>query len=199
MAAAEIRDFYSAIEETCTEVFRSGERLTPIQLLERLMDLPGLPMHCPPHHYIMPALLLTLAAQELNTEEKRFTKQLHTARQRALAVPGGFCGNCGNCGAAVGVGIFVSVFTGTTPRSREHWADCNRATGKALLEIASVDGPRCCKRNSFLALCSAVDTANEVLGLHLEKPDRIRCRYFMHNSDDCRREGCPFFPTQKRS
>lgn len=35
----------------------------------------------------------------------------------------------------------MSVFTNADPHVQAYWADCNRATGQALLQIAEVDGP----------------------------------------------------------
>lgn len=183
---------YEKIEETCVEVYRDAAPVTAFALMEKLMDIPGMPMHCPPHHYMMPALLLTLMAKEKGAEEDLYMEQLQEAKDRALNVLGGFCGWYGNCGAAVGVGIFMSVYTNCNPHAEAHWADCNRATAKALMDIASVDGPRCCKRNSFFALASALGTIKEVLGVELEKPETITCKYFEKNPD-CKKEACPFF------
>ena len=41
--------FYDKIEATCLAAFRAEAEPTPYGLLLELMDLPGLPMHCPPH------------------------------------------------------------------------------------------------------------------------------------------------------
>lgn len=202
MASATIEKMmplYNEIEEICKSVYRSGEKTTAFELCRQLMDIPGLPMHCPPHHFIMPALLLTVAAMETGMEEDRYLEMLSTAKDRALNVLGGFCGWYGSCGAAVGVGIFMSVYTGASPQKQAHWADCIRATAGALSDISSVDGPRCCKRNSFFALLSALDTANEVLGLHLEKPKRIVCPYYENNPVDCKKEKCPFYPAVRKT
>ena len=135
--------FYDKIEETCLAAFRAEAEPTPYGLLLELMDLPGLPMHCPPHHYIMPATLLTVVARKTGEPEDLFREQLAECKDRALNVLAGFCGWYGDCGAAVGIGIFMSVFTNADPHVQDYWADCNRATGQALLKIAEVDGPRC--------------------------------------------------------
>ena len=73
-------------------------------------------------------------------------------RRRARNVLPAFCGLYGACGAAVGCGIFMSVYTGTTPLSKDTWSLCNYATAGALSEMAKLGGPRCCKRNTFAAL-----------------------------------------------
>lgn len=184
--------FYDRIAQVCLDAYRSEESIPAFVLMERLMDIPGMPMHCPPHHYMMPALLLTLMAKKCGTPEDLYLEQLQEARDRALDVLGGFCGWYGNCGAAVGVGIFMSIYTNCNPHCEAHWADCNRATAAALWDISSVDGPRCCKRNSFFALRSALNTIRDVLGVDLEQPGTITCKYH-ENNPDCKKENCPFF------
>ena len=185
--------FYDAIETTCCAAYSAPEAVDAFSLLEQLMDLPGLPMHCPPHHYIMPAVLLTVVGRAAGVPEDLYREQMAEAKDRALHVLGGFCGWYGNCGAAVGIGIFMSVYTGTDPHSQQHWADCNRATGQALVRIAEVEGPRCCKRNCYISLCSALDSVAQSLGLQLPQPGKIVCKYHEDNPD-CKKNACPFYP-----
>lgn len=187
--------FYDEIEQVCLAAYQRETVSTPFDLLQELMDLPGLPMHCPPHHYIMPAVLLTVAAKKTDIPENLFREQLTEAKERSLNVLPGFCGWYGNCGAAVGVGIFMSIWTDTNPHAQAHWADCNRSTGQALLKIAEVEGPRCCKRNSFIALSSAIDTIQKTLGIVLEKPTNLVCKYHEDNAE-CKKNACPFYPEE---
>ena len=62
------------------------------------MDLEGLPMHCPPHHFMVPAVLLTACALQEGKTREELEKLLTEADKRAKKVLGGFCGNYGNCG-----------------------------------------------------------------------------------------------------
>ena len=93
----------------------------------------------------------------------------------------------------MGVGIFLSVYTKTTPLSDKTWQWVNEATGRSLIRIASVEGPRCCKRNAFLAFQEAVEIVKERLGLELDEPEKVVCRYFPNNKE-CKKEKCPFYP-----
>ena len=79
--------FYDKIEAACLAAFRAEAEPTPYGLLLELMDLPGLPMHCPPHHYIMPATLLTVAARKTGEPEDLFREQLAECKDRATAAP----------------------------------------------------------------------------------------------------------------
>ena len=187
--------FYDRITDTCVSAFRAEPQPDAFTLLHALMDLPGLPMHCPPHHFIIPAVLLTVAGRAEQIPEDLYLEQLTEAKERALNVLGGFCGWYGSCGAAVGIGIFMSIFTDTDPHSQCNWAACNGATGKALLKLAEVEGPRCCKRNCFFALCSALETIESELNIHLDRPAKIVCKYYEDNPD-CKKGACPFFPAE---
>lgn len=183
--------FYDRAADICRDAFRR-EEVAPQALLEELMDIPGLPMHCPPHHFILPAVLLVTVGRARGIPEAQFEEDLLEIQDRAREVPGGACGFYGACGAAVGIGLFFSVYTGTDPHSEEHWGECNLATGRALQTIGEISGPRCCKRNSYLALVSGLDTVEELLGVTLPHPGGITCKYHDHNPD-CKGADCPFF------
>ena len=186
----------AALKENCMEVFRKKEALPADTLLIRLMEVPGVPMHYPYHHFITPIALLTLAALEEDRKAEELAQWLDGAEERARTVPGGFCGNCGACGAAIGAGIFVSVYTGASPMSVENWQWANQATGLCLQTIAAYPGPRCCKRVTFLAAQAAVPYLNQVTGLHFRLNDSITCTFHRKNAT-CLEEKCPFYPAEQ--
>ncbi len=184
---------FEDLREICLGVYDKGGKITVEELLERMMDHPEVPIHYPYHHFIMPAALLTLAAMEQGETREALAEMLDTAKARSLQVPGGFCGNCGACGAGVGAGIFMSVYTQTTPVSGMTWQWCNELTGLCLQKIASVAGPRCCKRTSFLSVEASLPYINEKLGLHLQKSPVVTCKYYERNKE-CRHGECPYYP-----
>jgi hypothetical protein len=165
----------------------------PEQYAIQLMDTQGLPMHCPEHHFIVPAALLLAAHRRVGTARDKVKQDLHTAMIRGQTIPGGFCGNCGCCGAAVGAGMFLSIWLATNPKSTENWALVQRMTACALEEIAAVEGPRCCKRVTFLALEAARIFCKTELALNLGGKQEIVCKFFSNN-EECRHTACPFFP-----
>lgn len=186
-----ITDFYEYFTEECLKMYR--ETLGPIEMAERLMDAPGLAMHCPEHHFLFPAVLLTAARRAQGAGEERLARDLAQCVARAKNVLGGFCGFYGDCGAGVALGIFVSVLQGTTPKSKQGWALCNRATAEGLLALSAIEGPRCCKRNGYLALTRGLSFAREQLGLDLGPAPEIRCHHFARNKE-CKQAACPYFP-----
>lgn len=185
--------YFAEVTEICLDRYGQREPVSPHILLERLMDMDGLPMHCPVHHYMIPAVLLAACRQRQGHGGEVLARDLKEAEKRARNVLGGFCGFYGACGAAVGVGIFWSVITDCTPcTAGAPWAWANRGTGEALIAIADGGGPRCCKRVCFLTLASALPRIESVLGLRLDTPERVACRFHERNNE-CLREACAFY------
>jgi len=175
------------VELSC---IRSTE-VDPFEMAIALMKNPAVKMHGPEHHFLVPAVLLS-AYYNKTGETGRKEKAIKTARKRAEHIIGGFCGLFGDCGAAVGTGIFVSIITGATPLSREEWRLSNLMTAQSLKEIAIRGGPRCCKRNTFLALKCAVAFLRSEFGVSLPGGENLRCTFSDQNSE-CLREKCPFY------
>lgn len=189
----ELEIFYDKITEKSLEWFRKAGAVNIWDMATDLMDTEGLPMHCPPHHYLMPAVLLTACHKAEGEGEEVLREDLEEACKRAHNILGGFCGLYGNCGAAVGTGIFLSIYTQTGPCSEGSWAWANRIVARALTKISDIDGPRCCKRNIYLALEAARDVIEEYLEISLEKPDKVVCHFYKNNRE-CKKNECPFFP-----
>ena len=138
----------------------------PIAILEKMMSKPFCHMHGPEHHVLVGAALLTAY--------------------------GGACGYMGACGAAISTGIFLSIVTRNTPLSTDTWRLCNLMTSHALEQVALNGGPRCCKRDSYLSILTAVDFVKENLGVEMEKPQVTCSRSSINNQ--CIGKKCPFCP-----
>ncbi len=160
----------------------------PIEIIRKLMNLPFCHMHGPEHHIMVGSALLTAyknAGREIELE-----KSLLEMQSRGKKVPGGACGFWGACGAGISAGMFVSIVTGSTPLKNKEWGLSNRMTSESLAAIASLGGPRCCKRNSYTAITKAVEFAKTHLGVEMEL-DEIKCTHSSQNNQ-CIKERCPF-------
>ena len=165
----------------------------PIEILEKLMSQPDCPMHGPTHHVLVGAALLTAYNNCLPDSAKLdMEKALAEVIERGQQVPGGACGNMGACGASISTGIFLSVVTRNTPFSTDTWRLCNLCTARALEQVAENGGPRCCKRDSYLSVLSAIDFVKEYLGVEMEKPE-VKCSRSQIN-EQCIGKKCPFAP-----
>ena len=170
----------------------ASEEKDPLRLAEDLMRDPRVKMHGPEHHFLVPAVLLS-AISNLRGEKKLKARRLELARERAGQVRGGFCGHHGACGAGIGAGIFVSVLLEASPLSSREWQLANLATANALQKIAAPGGPRCCKRDTFLAVREAVAFVEEHFAEKLPVSERVQCHFHARNRE-CLLSGCPFYP-----
>ena len=160
----------------------------PIEIMDRLMNMEFCHMHGPEHHIMVGSALLTAyrnAGGGIDLEKALFEMQ-----ERGREVPGGACGFWGACGAGISAGIFVSIVTGSTPLAIETWGLSNLMTSRSLAAIGAIGGPRCCKRNSYLALTEAVKFIEENLGVKMDISE-IKCSR-SHENNQCLGRRCPF-------
>jgi len=163
----------------------------PLEIAVALMKHPSIAMHGPEHHFLVPAVLLSAYYNVSgNVEIKK--EKIVIARSRSEKVLGGFCGSHGTCGAAIGTGIFVSLITGATPLSKDEWSLSNMMTSKSLSAIANSGGPRCCKRDTFLAIREAIEYLQTNFKTELDSAHRIQCEFSSLNKE-CLKYDCPYY------
>jgi hypothetical protein len=179
------------------ETYCIGSQLEdPLELALILMRNQRVKMHGPEHHFLVPAVLLT-AYYNIKRDKKKKKQKIREARSRSSKILGGFCGFYGDCGAAVGTGIFISLVTDSTPLSLKEWKLSNLMTAKSLSTIANHGGPRCCKRNTFLAINEAIDFLRENFGIKMEINCKLACEFTDLNKE-CLNKKCPYYPRVSR-
>ena len=160
----------------------------PVEIIRMMMAEPFCHMHGPEHHVMVGSALLTAyknAGGDIKLEEALMEMQ-----SRGKNVPGGACGFWGACGAGISTGMFVSIITKASPLTRESWGLSNLMTSKALGEVGKIGGPRCCKRDSYLAILSAIDFVKEHFNIEMEK-NKVVCIHSDINNQ-CIGSRCPF-------
>lgn len=161
----------------------------PGKIIKKLTALPFCHMHGPEHHVMVGASLLTAYKNAGGNID--LPKALSEMQTRGKKIPGGVCGFWGACGAGISAGIFVSIVTGATPLAERELQLSNYMTSIALKMIAKNGGPRCCKRNSYIAIITAVAFAKKNLGVEMEL-DKIKCCQHDDNNQ-CKKNRCPFY------
>ena len=161
----------------------------PIEILEKLMSASFCHMHGPEHHVMVGAALLT--AYKNSGGEIDFPSAILEMYRRGNEVPGGACGFWGACGAGISTGMYISIVTKSNPLEKKAWSLSNQMTSKALDSIGKNGGPRCCKRDSYLAVIEAVLFTYENLGIQMEL-DKISCSRSNLNNQ-CIKNDCPFY------
>lgn len=179
-------DAFTAITDYCLK----SNSINPLKMALDLMNHPSINMHGPEHHYLVPAVLSTAFLNKTNSVNK-LEALLIEGQKRAKNVLGGFCGFYGACGAGVGCGIYTSLIQECSPMNKEEWGLCNLMTSKALESISRFGGPRCCKRDTFTAIETAIDFTKEHLGVELESLVDLECTFNKLNKE-CLTSKCKF-------
>ena len=167
----------------------------PVEIIQKMMAMPFCHMHGPEHHVMVGSALLTAFKNSGGNIDLR--EALLEMQNRGRKVPGGVCGFWGACGAGISSGMFVSIITKSNPLANEEWGFSNKMTANSLESIGKIGGPRCCKRDSFLAIKSAIEFVRENLGIKMEESGII-CDYSAKNNQ-CIKERCPFNPFNNKT
>lgn len=161
----------------------------PVEIALTLMKTPKVHMHGPEHHVLVGAALLTAYSNSVDGFDLK--SALDEMENRGKQVPGGICGMWGCCGAAVSCGIAYSIITETTPLSTRTWGLSNMLTSECLRDIAAVGGPRCCKRDCFIALKTSISFLRKYNNVFLETPVNLTCT-FSHRNTQCLGKMCSY-------
>ncbi len=166
----------------------------PLEIVETMMCLPSCHMHGPEHHTMVGSALLTAyknAGGDINLKTA-----LYEMQKRGKQVPGGACGFWGACGAGISTGMYVAIVLQSTPLAKEAWGLSNQMTARALEAIGKNGGPRCCKRDSYLAITEAVQFTAEKLGIAMALDPVVCSRSHLNNQ--CLQDKCPFHKSDKK-
>lgn len=176
------KDVLELTEQICID----SDLTDPVALALCIYDLQKLHMHGPEYHSIVPAVLVATYGNSTNNKN---VSAIQEAISRGKSVVGGICGTHGACGAAIGVGIAYAIIHHVTPYSRGERGHANKMTALALMAISQLNGPRCCKRDSMVAIESAKKHF-ECFGDSGES--KYVCSQFINN-EMCIKMKCPYY------
>jgi hypothetical protein len=163
----------------------------PIELAVSIMNSPLIRMHGPEHHFIVPAVLLT-ATYNLQGKQSLIPELLNKIEKIVEEESPKSCSyNLGNCGAAIGTGIFLKAYENIDNMTEDEWSLTNMIIAQSLKKVAESGGPRCCKRDTYISIESAVEFLKEKYNIELNFSD-AKCT-FSHRNKSCKREDCNFY------
>lgn len=163
----------------------------PADLLEELMAAPECPAFGPVHHYLTGAALLACAKRA--GADGSLEAQLDELEERSSGVPGGACARWGVCGAAASCGMALAIAQENAPLKEAGWSETQLMVADLLEKIARAGAPRCCKRDSRIAVREAIPWFSRALGVELELPaSRPVCTVSSSNTV-CIGSSCPYF------
>ena len=98
----------------------------------------------------------------------------------------------GICGAITSIGAALAIIDGTGPLSTDGtWGNHMQFTSKAIGELGTINGPRCCKRDAMIAFKNGIDYVNAHYGVILQY-EQMQCGFTDFN-EQCIKERCPFY------
>lgn len=174
-----------------TELCAASASTCPADVLEELMAAPECDAFGPVHHYLVGAALLTCAHNA--TGEGDLLAQLSGLAQSSGAVPGGACARWGVCGAAASCGMALAIILENAPLKSDGWSENQLMVAAILERIARAGAPRCCKRDSRLAVREATAWFNKVLGADLALPSAEPGCAVSGKNSACLHGACPYY------
>jgi hypothetical protein len=180
------------MEERCAlicEACLTETSVDIIDIFEHIADCDFVRIHGPEHHILDGAAFL--AAYRNAGGKVDLAECLQEMTRRGLQMPGAACGLWGVCGAVTSLGAAMSILDGTGPLTSDGtWGKHMEYTSAALQKIGHINGPRCCKRDGYIALLQAADFASTYYGVPMAAKTP-RCHYSAQNAQ-CIGSHCPF-------
>jgi len=178
--------------EIIKNVFLRSRQTDMVELMETIRSHPLFRIHGPEHHSMVPAVILTALR---NSGYPILDEEIHTAIERGKTVSGGACAFLGACGAAIGVGIAISLVLKASPYDGDKRQAVQQVTQAVLARIASYKAPRCCQRDSWLAMKEATAHIQKHAG-KLLTVNSFACNQFSQNKE-CIHEKCPLWSSSE--
>lgn len=165
------------------------ETKNPLIIFEEIVKNDYINMHGPEHHFLDGACFLVAYNNACGKID--INKALEELEKRTIKMPGAMCGYWGVCGSVTALGASLSIIHNVSPISKiDYYKDDMEFTSSVIKKMSLIGGPRCCKRNAYLSITSAIDYVKDKYGIIMEKMD-ITCKHSNRNAD-CLKENCPF-------
>ena len=160
----------------------------PVLIFKNMAEREYVSIHGPEHHILDGACLLVAyknAGGKIDIDQA-----LDSLMVEGLRMPGAMCGLWGICGAITSIGAALAIIDGTGPLSTDGtWGNHMQFTSKAIGELGTINGPRCCKRDALIAFKYGIDYVNEHYNVTLQY-DQMNCE-FTEINEQCIKERCP--------
>lgn len=171
-----------------------GKSVAPCDLLERLFADPRCPAFGADHHFIVGACLLTALASAKGDSGETLLSRLSELGVRSSSVPGAACARWGVCGAGVSAGMAYAIASGNEPLKENGWAEGQKMVALIGLAIADAGAPRCCKRDSRIAVevAAGIFERDFCVSFPSPEPRKARCAFSEANTV-CLRENCSYY------
>lgn len=168
---------------------KQEQSIAPVDIFKNIAKNDYVSIHGPEHHILDGASLLVAyrnAGGKIDIDQA-----LDRLMEEGLRMPGAICGLWGICGAVTSIGAALAIIDGTGPLSTDGtWGNHMQFTSKAIGELGTINGPRCCKRDAMIAFKNGIEYVNSHYGVTL-KYEPVKCKFTSRN-EQCIKERCPF-------
>jgi len=192
------------VDQTCAYTWvvdrlMANRSACPGDVLEEIMADPRCDAFGPVHHFVVGAVLLACwrNAQALSNRDEALRADLEELAVRAKSVPGATCARWGVCGAAASAGMAYAIVRENAPLKAEGWSEGQLVVADLLSAIARLGAPRCCKRDSRVAVKEAIAHFNRLGGAVLEEQATLPICATMHANTACMGPSCPWHPNAR--
>lgn len=169
---------------------KKEEGKNPVHIFKRIAQKEYVSMHGPEHHILDGASILV--AYKNAGGDIDIDSALGRLMEEGLRMPGAMCGLWGICGAITSIGAALAIIDGTGPLSVDGtWGEHMQYTSKAIGELGTINGPRCCKRDAMIAFKNGIEYVNSHYDVTLEY-EHMKCEYSNVNMQ-CIKERCPYY------
>ena len=120
---------------------------------------------------------------------------LNAMAERAAMVPGAACARWGVCGAAASCGMAFAIAAENAPLKADGWSEGQTMVSEILAAIAKAGAPRCCKRDSRIAVQVALSWFNGYFGAGFEQPSQVAVCVSMPHNTVCMGSACVYHPS----
>lgn len=180
-------DVISFIKQKCNEY--KGNK--PLELAVEIMNNPIIRMHGGEHHYLTPAVLLTVFNNLTNKFPDKLAKLDELEQFINQYAPKSCSLEAGTCGAAIGAGVFFVNFMqdNFVPEVLDRLSEFIRT--ESIRQIDEIGLSRCCKRDTYISLQVTSKVLRDNLELEIQFSDP-KCTFSLRNKS-CGMEECPFY------
>jgi len=164
----------------------------PLEISEKMMALPSIPLIGCEHAAIVAAAFLTVLRNEgtIPISDDQIGEAMNRARTISRS---GYCGLAGTCGIACGIASAFSVVLGANCSKDMEFSTVLHIHADVTRIIAGSAGPCCCKRFLRDALAVGQNAAKRYLGIDLSiSRGTVICQY-SDTHPHCINDRCVYF------
>ncbi|MDO5845045.1 MAG: DUF5714 domain-containing protein [Methanocorpusculum sp.] len=167
----------------------------PIDIAEKIMNLPDFSVFGCRHYFVVPMALLT-AFKNCGGKIRNFESVLDHILINTQLYPSSLCRIGGICGIPMCCGVCIRELDAKYFRDEKDLVKLENALSvrcmRSILKYYVIGNEGCCKDHIYACLYEGAKFLNDYFWIEVEMPEKIICKYWKHNPyDNC--TDCHFY------